>query len=141
MTPILTPPKKGGWDLRDFVRRGCDKKWQTWNNITRWVHGIRRLPSATIWKDVAKINKTKRLEGFRSIATMNLKKSPRGYPTNDRDLRREAFKYKDLLAEQFWLYDADLSICCGQGVAKLAWEVFQPDDYGNWDQTSRGGLV
>jgi hypothetical protein len=132
------PLKNGGWDLRNFVFRGCDKKWQTWNSITRWVHGIRRLPTPTIWKEVAKISQTKRKEELRSVAAMNLKKSPGGASTKYGELEIEALKYKSLLAEQFWLYDADLVICCGRGVAKLAWKVFQPDDQRDWEQTSRG---
>jgi hypothetical protein len=31
----------GGWDLRQFIRDGA--RWQTWDNISRWVKCISKL--------------------------------------------------------------------------------------------------
>ena len=36
----VNDPDGGGWDLRQFLRNNGDRP-QTWNNVARWVHGIR----------------------------------------------------------------------------------------------------
>ena len=40
-------PDGGGWDLRHFLRSGAVA--QTWNNVARWIVGVRALPEETPW--------------------------------------------------------------------------------------------
>jgi len=40
------------------MREGC--RDQTWNNITRWVEGIRRLPQEIPWHELANVNEERR---------------------------------------------------------------------------------
>ena len=43
----VNDPGGGGWDLRQFLLEGG--RAQTWNNIARWVHGIRNLDAVPTW--------------------------------------------------------------------------------------------
>ena len=46
----VNDPSKADWDLREFVRSGA--RWQTWDNVTRWVQGIRRLDQEIPWSSL-----------------------------------------------------------------------------------------
>ena len=48
----VNSPGVGDWDLRDFLKRG--DRPQTWDNVTRWVEGIRRLTEDIPWIDFVK---------------------------------------------------------------------------------------
>jgi hypothetical protein len=50
--------------------------------------GIRELPERTQWKDVYKLDREKLKEALRSIAVMNLKKSPGGASADNRALAK-----------------------------------------------------
>ena len=69
--------KRHNWDLRNFVLRGSRR--QTWNNVARWVHGIREIwesretPKWEFYED--KDMKKFRKETLKSICAMNLKKN------------------------------------------------------------------
>jgi len=43
----VNDPGGGGWDLRKFISEGGLR--QTWDNIVRWVCGIRNLPAIPEW--------------------------------------------------------------------------------------------
>jgi hypothetical protein len=101
----------GGWDLRDFVREGGRR--QTWDNITRWVDGIRRLKEEIPWTEHAEVDEEKRCRVLKSIAVVNLKKSPGGHTTDSAALVKIATEDKDFLNRQLALYDPDVIICCG----------------------------
>ncbi len=101
----------GGWDLRKFVRDGG--RAQTWNNITRWVEGIRRLTEDIPWNELAEIDEERRRDTLRTIAAINLKKSPGGHTTDLVALAKVAEEDKVLLNRQFSLYDPDVIVCCG----------------------------
>ena len=50
----VNDPDGGGWDLRELVAQG--KRKQTWENVARWVDGIRlitngeHIPSWSVWE-------------------------------------------------------------------------------------------
>ncbi len=119
----------GGWDLREFLRDGG--RGQTWNNVTRWVHGIRNLPSRCEWSFYKKISEAFRKETLKSIVAMNLKKLPGGSSTNRQDLEDVAKKDAPFIKKQYAIYDPDITICGGDDTAdffmkavghKMKWE-------------------
>ena len=103
----------GGWDLRKFIAE--EKRPQTWNNVARWVHGIRQRRSMPTWDFYAQISDEFRTSVLRSICVVNLKKSPGTHTTNHASLTAVATQDKERLKCQFSLYDADLTICGGTG--------------------------
>lgn len=131
-----------GWDLRDYLRGS--PKGHTWNTVTRWVWGIRALPSILSWKQLAKKNgKTRKLSSnervaaIRSLCVMNLKKTPGTGTSKMRAVQAIALGDKDYLRKQFLLYNPDLVVCCGTSKVfqnVLAEEIVE----GSWSQTYRG---
>ena len=109
----VNDPRGGGWDLREFFSEG--RQPQTWDNITRWVHGIRNLDSIPNWNFYVNITREFRIETLKSICVMNLKKSP-GTGTTDRAaLKVVASEDKEYIRSQYSIYDPDLTICGGTG--------------------------
>lgn len=130
----VNDPEGGNWDLRQFLREGG--RSYTWNNITRWVEGIRNLPSDLPWSEVEAVDHDRRLRTLRSIAAINLKKSPGFHTTDVGQLAIVASEDKTFLSEQVALYESDLVICCGVSDT-FHWLV----DLGAapaWKRTSRG---
>ena len=113
-------PDGGGWDLREFMRQGG--RPATWNNITRWVEGIRAL-TGDIPADQreAITQEQRRIDAVRTIAAMNLKKTPGGGTANHAAIQKVATEDGDYLSRQFGIYDADIVICCGATVGDLAY--------------------
>lgn len=64
----------GGWDLRKFLAEGG--RSQSWDNVARWVHGINNRNSTPDWNFYSKITNEFRIETFKHISVINLKKSP-----------------------------------------------------------------
>lgn len=104
-------PGPGGWDLRKFLQDGA--RSQTWDTVTRWVEGIRRLPEDIPWQEVAEVDAERRRRTLRSIAALNLKKFPGGHTTDGGVLRAAALEDKLFLEKQFAIYDPDIVIFCG----------------------------
>jgi len=125
----------GQIDLREFLRDG--ERGYTWNNVARWVHGIRNLPSEPIGLATKKIDRAFRREMLRGIVVMNLKKSPGGSSTNDADLERVAREDAEYIRKQYALYDPDITICGG---ADTTAEVFRELVHPKMEpeQTTRG---
>ena len=65
-------PDGGGWDLRDFLQDGG--RWQTWDNATRWLRGIRNLPNIMPWGELGNVTEKQRYAELQNIVAMNLKK-------------------------------------------------------------------
>src|SRR5205823_13340390 len=107
----------GDWDLREFVKNGG--RAQTWDNISRWVEGIRSLPHETRWSGVERMDESRRRSLLNSVAAMNIKKSPGGGSAELVAPMKAASEDVDLISEQFKIYDADLVICCGSPVRAL----------------------
>ena len=106
------------WDLREFTRDGARN--YTWDNITRWIIGIRNIDQDYNWQKIKEISEQERKEVLKSIAAINLKKETGGGAVADNDtIYKHAINDKELLKNQVDIYDPDLIICCGTGTAFL----------------------
>lgn len=103
----------GDWDLREFVHGGA--RWQTWDNVTRWVKCLRNIDHELRWEDLAEISVEDRQQGLRSICAMNLKKSPGGHTTERASFDPVVIEDKLFIQKQYALYNPDITICCGTG--------------------------
>ena len=107
---------ESNWDLREFIRDGARN--YTWNNITRWVIGIRNITKNYNWQEIEGISEKERKEVLKSIAAVNLKKETGGGAVADNDaIYKHALNDKDFLKEQVAIYDPELIICCGTSYA------------------------
>ena len=131
---------KGGWDLREYMRDGA--RGQTWDNITRWVDGIRSLDSdrEILWSELKTVSDEKRMETLQSICAINLKKLPGGHTTNNKNLEDVAKEDIVFLKQQFRIYGPDIVICCGSIVSDLFHELNLIEVPGKikWEMTQRG---
>ncbi len=123
----------GDWDLREFVSEGG--RPQTWDNITRWVHGIRNITSVPKWNRFKDVTDDFRKDTLKSICAMNLKKSPGTHTAVHADLHKVAKEDKDYIKDQYALYDPSITICCGTG--DLFKSIVNPEIAG-WKVTTRG---
>ena len=127
-------PEGGGWDLRKFLLDGS--RPQTWDNVARWVHGIRNRGQADDWPNqYEEISKRFRIEILRSICAINLKKSPGTHTTEMASLDRIAKEDAVRIQAQYAIYDPDLTICGGTG--DLFRTVVGHESF-EWSQTRRG---
>ena len=111
---ILREPNGGkNWDLREFLLRGG--RGQTWNNVSRWVHGIRNRHAIPAWNCYKRIRTNFRQQQLRSICVINLKKEPGGAAANYGTIRRHAVRDAEFIRLQYGIYDPDLTICGGTG--------------------------
>jgi hypothetical protein len=129
----VNDPDGGGWDLREFIAEGG--RSQTWDNITRWVHGIRNRRSIPNWEFYSQITNEFRIEILKSICAINLKKSPGAHTTDNASLNAVANEDKAYIQRQYEIYDPDLTICGGTGDL-FKWVVGH--DPKEWKTTSRG---
>ena len=110
----VNDPDSGGWDLRQFLRDGG--RPQTWDNVVRWVHGIRNRGQVDDWPNqYEEISEWFRVEILRSICAINLKKSPGTHTAEMASLARIANEDAVRIQEQYAIYDPDLTICGGTG--------------------------
>ena len=123
----------GGWDLRKFISEGG--RSQTWNNIARWVHGIRNLGSVPDWNFYEEITNEFRVETLKSICAMNLKKSPGTHTTDHASLNAVANEDKEYICRQYSIYNPDITICGGTGDL-FKWIVGHESL--TWNRTKRG---
>lgn len=132
-----------GFDLKQFVKDGG--RPQTWDNIARWIYGIRSLDKEFEWKELENINtEEQRQELFKSICVMNLKKSPGGHTTDNNKLWEIASEDKEFLNRQFNIYfenpliRPELIIACGSATSYTFNELIHIPDASEWKMTSRG---
>jgi hypothetical protein len=130
----VNSPDNSDWDLRTFIADGA--RSQTWNNVTRWVRGIRALPEELSWEDLALVTQDQRREVLRSIVAVNLKKEPGGHTTKNETLSEAVHRDAPLIREQLELYQPDLTIACGSITASLLGEVMSLPH--PWATTKRG---
>jgi hypothetical protein len=123
----------GDWDLRKFICEGG--RSQTWDNIARWVHGIRNLNSIPDWDFYSKITNEFRVETLKSICSFNLKKTPGTHTTDHASLDAVANEDKYYIREQYSIYEPDLTICAGTGDL-FKWVVGHESK--EWRKTKRG---
>jgi len=124
----------GGWDLRKFLRIGG--RPQTWDNIVRWVHGIRNLDKEINWTSIEVIGSELRKEILTTVCVMNLKKSAGSCTTVNDELTEIAKKDKEYIVEQFCFYDPEIIIGCGSLPSELFKELMGFKT--NWKMTKRG---
>ena len=132
----VNDPGGGNWDLRQFIREGA--RSQTWDNITRWVAGIRCLPNEIYWAELAKITIERRIDVLRSICVINLKKSPGGHTTDNKALWGISSTDKEYINRQLSLYDADVTICCGSVTSNIFHSLVSFTPPPEWVMTKRG---
>ena len=125
----------GGWDLRAYLRDDGGRP-ATWDNVTRWVEGIRKLPSDIPWQTLESIDVDRRKAALRSIAVMNIKKVPGGHTANPDEIAAAAEADQQFLLRQYELYRPDLTICCGTAEAFQAIKAFGSEP--KWQSTRRG---
>lgn len=65
------------FDLRSFLAKG--ERPHSWDNVTRWVMGIRNFDTDMKWSDLKSIDKEQRKEHLSTIAVMNMKKETGGH--------------------------------------------------------------
>lgn len=129
----VNDPGGGGWDLRKFVFKGG--RPQTWNNMARWVYGIRNITAVPEWAFFEKIPETFRIKTLRGICVLNLKKSPGTHTTNHASLKTVANEDRELIQRQYSLYDPDITVCGGTG------DLFKRvvgHELPEWKKTTRG---
>ena len=131
----VNDPDGGGWDLRQFLREEGGRP-QTWNNVARWVDGIRNRGQGDDWpKQYGKISEEFRVKVLRSICVINLKKSPGTHTTEIASLTKVAKEDAPRIQSQYAIYDPDLTICGGTG------DLFRTvvrHEHLDWRQTRRG---
>lgn len=132
----ISNPKPDGWDLREFLRTGG--RAMMWDNVTRWVLGVRSLDSDLPWSELELIGRQRRVEVLRSIVAMNLKKSPGGGNADYKAIREAAVRDQVFLRRQYEFYDPDLVICCGGGVRSLFARFVAHGIRKRWWRTSEG---
>ena len=108
----------------------------TWNNITRWVEGIRNLPNDTPWEVLEHIDKERRQKALRTIAAINLKKTPGGSTAVPAQIEQAAENDKLYIKEQIKIYNADYVIFCGRDTSDIFHSVVDRREV-EWRETSR----
>jgi hypothetical protein len=131
----VNDPDGGEWDLREFLRE-C-KRPQTWDNIARWVHGIRNINNVPEWNFYKEIDDNFRINTLRSICAVNLKKSPGGHTADNGSIWHVMQQDQQYLKKQLSFYSPDLVVCCGTG-DMFHWVLSQGGDDYIWKTTSRG---
>ncbi len=129
----VNDPGGGDWDLRKYVSEGGRR--QTWNNIARWVYGIRNITSIPEWNFFENISKEFRIKTLQGICALNLKKSPGTHTTDHASLKAVANEDRELIQKQYSLYDPDITVCGGTGDL-FKWVVGH--DSPEWKKTTRG---
>ena len=125
------------FDLRQFLQNRNGGKGTTWNNVARWVHGIRNLPSECDWSCYENVDARFRREELRGIVAMNLKKSPGGSSTRNSELKSVTRDDAEFIQKQYALYDPDITICGGADTTgELFRKVVHPKM--SWKQTTGG---
>jgi len=125
--------KDKSWDLRNFLREGG--RPQTWDNVSRWTHGISNLRDDIEWSKYQLISEKFRIKELSKIAAFNLKKSSGGHTTIANNLNNAVEQDRQYIKKQFELYEADITICCGTG-GQLKWALGLEDM--EWSTTRRG---
>lgn len=121
----------GNLDLREVLRSGF--RSETWDNITRWVEGIRNISEDISWFKLVSMTVERRREVLRTIAVMNLQKS-----LLIEDPKKNSLINKEYWNQQFSLYEADIIVCCGTDVKHVVHRLVNILRNPKWQVTSRG---
>ena len=108
----------------------------TFANIARWAYGILNINEDISWNDIHKkgLDSNERKKILRQVCVVNLSKQPGGSRTKFTNLKDKFEKYnKEYLEKQLALYaDADIIICCGDGVGSLFKSVVTKNNFGEY---------
>lgn len=131
------------FDLRKFVREGG--RSQTWNNIARWIYGLKNIDREISWDEYSSINSnSQRIDLLKSIIAINIKKSPGSHTTNVQELYKIAKEDAQFLNQQFQIYYSDevvrpdFIIACGTDASDNFNTLVEIKNSGEWQITSRG---
>lgn len=124
------------WDLRNYMREGG--RSATWSNVARWAEGLRDATLDRPWAELSDVDEARRITALKSIAAMNLKKTPGGAVANKFNLFTTASEDRSFLSRQFALYDADIVVCCGTDVAIIVDRAIELANPQPWRLTRRG---
>lgn len=135
---------ENGFNLKEFLQKGG--RSQTWNNISRWIFGIRNIEKEIKWRDLNDdyFTTERRKELLSSICVMNLKKSSGGHTTDNKELALVASQDTDYLNRQFQLYynseksRPDFIICGGTSTSNNFNKLINIENKSDWKTTSRG---
>lgn len=134
---ILKEVNDLGGDLREFLSEGArpEPRDETWDNVMRWVCGIKNLPSIREWS-FYEVTRDCRKETLKSIVAMNLKKSPGGATSEPKALAAAVKEDQNYIRRQYSLYDPDITICGGTKVDELFRKAVGHQM--KWQETRRG---
>lgn len=132
-----------GFDLTEFLRVGA--RTQTWDNISRWIFGIRNIDREIPWYEIEAIkNKERRKDLLKSTSFINIKKSPGGHTTNNGDLWKIANEDKVFLQRQINIYLKSVETCpkyviaCGTITGNYFSALVGLENASDWEYTTRG---
>ena len=121
--------------LKSFEEPGGDR---VWDNVARWVYGIRNFMAdgeILDWEKIPHTDPKFKRDSIKSICAMNLKKVPGGGVAEWKRLEAAADNNKEFIREQFGIYDPDLTIC--GNVGGLFMDAM---DYGEFSRKTRRGI-
>lgn len=130
----VNAPQLAEGDLRPYLASGA--RWQTWNNVARWTQVIRASYPAPHTRpntgSYRHCTPATRAEVLRSIAVVNVKKSPGGPQANHRALEAAVSTHGAFIARQLAIYDWEWIVAGGlppgavidriPGLAGVPWE-------------------
>jgi len=127
-------------DFKFFLNRedgaGRNEKETTFTNISRWAYGILNLDEELSWNEIHKkgLDSNERKKILQKVCVVNLSKQPGGARTKFSNLKDKFERYnKEYLEKQLALYaDADIIICCGDGVGSLFKSVVTKNNFGKY---------
>lgn len=133
-------------DLKKFLRNGAYDRKQSWDNVARWVYGLRNLDKEIAWKELGnrEMLDVWRIQLLPSICVINVKKSPGIHTSNHDLLHKAAEEDKKYLNDQFQLYfnepsaKPDLIICGGSFTSNVFNNHVNIPNKNNWQETTRG---
>lgn len=100
----------------DWIKDGCDNRWQTWDSLARWIYAIYNKIDPSIWFDHSKLRgRDFRKKWLRLCAIVNINKCADKVGRNERKIMEAAKRCSKELNDQITLYKPDWIICCGTG--------------------------
>lgn len=113
----------------------------TFANISRWAYGILNIDENLSWNNIHKkgLDSNERKKILRQVCVVNLSKQPGGARTKFSNLKDKFERYnKEYLEKQLAFYaDADIIICCGDGVGSLFKSVVTENNFGKYKEVGK----
>lgn len=125
-----------GWDLREFLKNGG--RTQTWDNVTRWIEGIRRIDEEIEWSELEENSENRRSKYLKEICVVNIKKTSGSHTSVKGEIADAASSNADKLRRQISIYEPDIIICGGTGDYYYDNLVEDINQKPKWERTKRG---